>query len=140
MTTIKNFSPYKIVKKAMENLKPNEVKVIAGRFGIDEDRKTLSSIGKELNLSRERIRQIEKEGLKKLASKIVDRKNIPWCNNSMIPIPAKVQAHTIPKCRNLTLDLIFENAIAEARTGKIIIPCCFAKKTTTLSTDKPRVI
>jgi len=75
MTTIKNFSPYKIVKKATENLKPNEIKVIAGRFGIDEDRKTLSSIGKELNLSRERIRQIEKEGLKKLASKIVDRKN-----------------------------------------------------------------
>ncbi|MCL5411098.1 MAG: hypothetical protein M1324_04670 [Patescibacteria group bacterium] len=75
MTEIKNFSPYKIVKKAMVDLKPNEVKVIAGRFGIDEDRKTLSSIGKDLNLSRERIRQIEKEGLRKLASKIVDRKN-----------------------------------------------------------------
>jgi len=73
--TIKNFSPYKVVKKAMADLKPNEIRVIAGRFGIDEDRKTLSLIGKELNLSRERIRQIEKEGLRKLASKIVDRKN-----------------------------------------------------------------
>ncbi len=59
----------------MADLKPNEIRVIAGRFGIDESRKTLSSIGKELNLSRERIRQIEKEGLRKLASKIVDRKN-----------------------------------------------------------------
>jgi len=73
--TIKNFSPYKIVKKALGDLKGNERTVIAGRFGIDEDRKTLSAIGKNLNLSRERIRQIEKEGLKKLASKIVDQKN-----------------------------------------------------------------
>lgn len=75
MTQIKNFNPYKIVKAAMASLKPNEVRVIAGRFGVDEDRKTLSAIGKELNLSRERIRQIEKEGLKKLASSIIDRKN-----------------------------------------------------------------
>lgn len=73
--TIKNFSPYKIVKKALADLKGNEKTVIAGRFGIDEDRKTLSAIGKKLGLSRERIRQIEKEGLKKLSSKIVDQKN-----------------------------------------------------------------
>lgn len=73
--TIKNFSPYKIVRKTLGDLKGNEKRVIAGRFGIDEDRKTLSAIGKELGLSRERIRQIEKEGLRKLASKIVDQKN-----------------------------------------------------------------
>lgn len=73
--TIKNFSPYKIVKKSLLDLKGNEKVVIAGRFGIDEDRKTLSAIGKSLGLSRERIRQIEKEGLKKLASKIIDQKN-----------------------------------------------------------------
>lgn len=75
MTTIKNFSPYKIVKAALVDLKANEQKVISGRFGIDEQRKTLSSIGKELKLSRERIRQIEKEALKKLARKIVESEN-----------------------------------------------------------------
>lgn len=69
---IENFSPYKIIKSALVNLKPNEIKVVTGRFGIDAERKTLSAIGKELNLSRERIRQIEKDALKKLASKIVD--------------------------------------------------------------------
>ncbi len=72
---IKNFSPYKIVKEAMTHLKENERKVIAGRFGIEENRKTLSAIGKELKLSRERIRQIEKEALKKMALLIVEKDN-----------------------------------------------------------------
>jgi DNA-directed RNA polymerase delta subunit len=68
---IKNFSPYKIVKEVISELKPNEVKVILGRFGIDTSFKTLSAIGKDLKLSRERIRQIEREGLKKLAKAFV---------------------------------------------------------------------
>ncbi len=70
--TVKNFSPYKIVREAISGLKQNERKVIASRFGIDTDHKTLSSIGRDLGLSRERIRQIEKDGLKKLAKSIVD--------------------------------------------------------------------
>lgn len=70
--TIKNFSPYNIVKKALGDLKDNERKVISGRFGIDEPRKTLSAIGKSLKLSRERIRQIEKDALRKLSVSIVD--------------------------------------------------------------------
>ena len=72
---IKNFSPYKIVKEALGQLKDNERKVISGRFGIDENRKTLSAIGTELKLSRERIRQIEKDALRKLAGLIVKKDN-----------------------------------------------------------------
>lgn len=72
---IKNFSPYKVVKEAMKELKPNETKVIAGRFGIESKNLTLSAIGKNLRLSRERIRQIEKEAIKKLAKKIINEEN-----------------------------------------------------------------
>lgn len=68
---IKNFSPYTTIKETIAILKPNEKKVILGRFGVDCERKTLSTIGKELDLSRERVRQIEREGLKKLAKSIV---------------------------------------------------------------------
>ena len=72
MTKILNFSPYNVVKNALLELKENERKVISGRFGVNEERKTLSAIGRGLNLSRERIRQIEKEALKKLAVKIIE--------------------------------------------------------------------
>jgi hypothetical protein len=72
---IKNFSPYKVIKEVISELKPNEKKVIVGRFGIETDHKTLSSIGTELKLSRERIRQIERDGLKKLAKKIAEKNN-----------------------------------------------------------------
>lgn len=73
---IKNFSPYKVIKDVISELKANEKKVIVGRFGIETEHKTLSSIGAELDLSRERIRQIERDGLKKLAQKIVEKNNI----------------------------------------------------------------
>ena len=73
--TIKNFSPYKLVKEAIVNLKPNEATVILGRFGIGSEHQTLSAIGRKLQLSRERIRQIEREGLKKVARVIVEKKN-----------------------------------------------------------------
>lgn len=67
------FSPYNVVKQAISGLKANEKTVISGRFGIDEEKKTLSAIGRSLKLSRERIRQIEKEALKKLTFAIVEK-------------------------------------------------------------------
>lgn len=75
MSAIKNFNPYAIVKNSLSLLRKNEVIVISGRFGIGEPRKTLSAIGKDLNLSRERIRQIEKEAMKRLASKISEQQS-----------------------------------------------------------------
>jgi len=73
--TIKNFSPYKIISEAVLALKPNERKVILARFGIDCNRQTLSFVGKKLDLSRERIRQIERDALKKLAKEVVQKNN-----------------------------------------------------------------
>ena len=49
-------------------LTSREQEVIRMRFGIDrETTHTLEEIGSKFNLSRERIRQIEKEALKKIA-------------------------------------------------------------------------
>ena len=48
-------------------LSEREKDVIKKRFGIDEDQAfTLEEIGKEFNVTRERIRQIELKALKKL--------------------------------------------------------------------------
>lgn len=55
--------------KALTLLTPREQEIIKMRFGIGyETEYTLDEIGKHFSLTRERIRQIEKEGFKKLAT------------------------------------------------------------------------
>lgn len=59
----------KNVDEALFKLSPREREVIKMRFGIGyEDSSTLHEIGRKLNLTRERIRQIEKTALYKLGS------------------------------------------------------------------------
>ena len=48
-------------------LTPREEKVLKLRFGIEDGRtRTLEEVGKEFNVTRERIRQIEAKALRKL--------------------------------------------------------------------------
>lgn len=55
------------VKSILATLSPREEKIIRLRFGIGEDAEyTLEEIGKRFNVSRERIRQIEKKALNRL--------------------------------------------------------------------------
>jgi len=57
--------------KLLSTLTPREAKIIKMRFGIGgESEHTLEEIGKSFNLSRERIRQIEAEALRKLRSPV----------------------------------------------------------------------
>jgi RNA polymerase primary sigma factor len=51
----------------LDDLAPNERTVLRRRFGLEgDDPETLEAIGQRLNLSRERVRQIETAGLRKL--------------------------------------------------------------------------
>jgi RNA polymerase primary sigma factor len=55
------------VDKSLDMLSPTEAKVVRLRFGMDDDNPlTLKEIGDKMNLSRERIRQIEAQALNKL--------------------------------------------------------------------------
>lgn len=55
------------IMKTLQTLKPNEKEVIIKRFGlIDGNELTLEEVGQQLNVTRERIRQIESKALKKL--------------------------------------------------------------------------
>ena len=53
--------------KVLETLTDRERKVLRLRFGLDDGRaRTLEEVGREFNVTRERIRQIEAKALRKL--------------------------------------------------------------------------
>ncbi|MGH7808389.1 MAG: sigma-70 family RNA polymerase sigma factor [Thermodesulfobacteriota bacterium] len=59
----------KRIKEALLLLTPREEEIVRLRFGIDQDATyTLDEIGRKFDLTRERIRQIEKRALEKLAT------------------------------------------------------------------------
>lgn len=64
------------IETVLEQLNEREKAVIKLRFGImdDESDRTLEEIGKELNVTRERVRQIESSAIKKLKHPKVGRR------------------------------------------------------------------
>ncbi len=55
------------IREMLKLLDEKEALVLKWRFGLDDDRpRTLQEIGKELGLTRERIRQIEQKAMRKL--------------------------------------------------------------------------
>ena len=51
----------------LKSLTPREERVIALRFGLEDGRaRTLEELGREFNVTRERVRQIEAKALHKL--------------------------------------------------------------------------
>ena len=53
--------------EVLDTLTPREEKVLRLRFGLDDGKaRTLEEVGKEFNVTRERIRQIEAKALRKL--------------------------------------------------------------------------
>ena len=57
------------LKEALEALTERERQVVILRYGLaDAEPKTLEEIGRRLGLTRERVRQIELDSLKRLAS------------------------------------------------------------------------
>jgi len=62
-----------LVRKVLTTLTPREGKILAMRFGLDDGKsKTLEEIGERMGVTRERIRQIQEEALKKMRVKITE--------------------------------------------------------------------
>ena len=64
------------ITNVLEQLSEREQAVIKMRFGIMDDQsdRTLEEIGKELSVTRERVRQIESSAIKKLKHPKVGRR------------------------------------------------------------------
>ncbi|GAA3599959.1 RNA polymerase sigma factor [Nonomuraea rosea] len=69
------------LRGVLNNLSPRESKIVALRFGlVDGKPHTLDEIGKYLGLTRERIRQLEKESLSKLRHPSNTRPLLDWAS------------------------------------------------------------
>jgi RNA polymerase primary sigma factor len=61
--------------EVLASLTPRERKVLELRFGLEDGRsRTLEEVGREFNVTRERIRQIEAKALRKLRHPTRSRK------------------------------------------------------------------
>jgi RNA polymerase primary sigma factor len=60
------------VREALDDLDANERRVLELRFGLDGESASLEAIGKELGISRERVRQLEQRALARLESQLAD--------------------------------------------------------------------
>ncbi len=64
------------IRKILTDLSDREQQVLHLRYGLDDDRpRTLEEVGKQLNVTRERIRQIEAKALRKLKRKNIRMKD-----------------------------------------------------------------
>ena len=67
-----------LLREVFVTLSPREQAILSLRFGLEDDSpKTLEEIGRRFGVTRERIRQIESEALKKLRSKVEKRDRPP---------------------------------------------------------------
>src|SRR5262249_20118024 len=63
-----------VVREILETLEPRERDVVARRFGLScEHSQTLAQVSRHLRVSRERVRQIELKGLRKLRDALTER-------------------------------------------------------------------
>ena len=60
------------VRRSVASLPEPERRVVELRFGLDGDPQPLESIGRELGISRERVRQLESDALARLADELGD--------------------------------------------------------------------
>jgi RNA polymerase primary sigma factor len=68
--------------EVLDTLTPREAKVLELRFGLRDGRqRTLEEVGKEFDVTRERIRQIESKALRKLRHPSRSRKLKDFLDN-----------------------------------------------------------
>ena len=69
-------------RRALASLSPREEKILRKRFGVGQSSDhTLEEIGKELKVTRERIRQIESKALRKLTHPVRSNKLKTFSDN-----------------------------------------------------------
>ena len=72
--TLRELNPQQVVFSILQSLGEREREIVISRHGLESGQsETLERIGRKLNLTRERVRQIEKEALNKLRKETLPR-------------------------------------------------------------------
>ncbi len=121
------------VHAMLEYLTPRERKIIEMRFGLkDGIGHTLEEVGKEFNVTRERIRQIEAKVLQKLRDhprSVSIRENAPNKAAASFAVTSFMSGKLCPECRKGTLVDIHQ-------TGKLFMKCDHCAYTLSPATSK----
>lgn len=75
--SMQQFRPAEMVDEILQSLKERDRQILIHRYGLGgKEIKTLAAIGNEQNLTRERVRQIEKDLIKNLRKTHLSRENV----------------------------------------------------------------
>ena len=82
--TIAQSEEFKIIMKLLDSIDERDARVLRLRFGLEgQEPLTLKQIGHEVGLTRERVRQIEVEALKRLQAQLKDDKPSRFFKNAI---------------------------------------------------------
>jgi len=64
------------LRRLLDSIAPREARILTLRYGLDDDRPmTLAQIGRKVKLTRERVRQIERDALRRLRTILETREH-----------------------------------------------------------------
>lgn len=88
--SLSQFKPSEVVKEILDLLKERDRRILIHRYGLEgAESKTLAAIGQEQNLTRERVRQIEKDLLKHLKKTSLQKESFAQAKDFLLNIVAE---------------------------------------------------
>jgi Sigma-70, region 4 len=85
--SLSQFKPSDVVKEVLDLLKERDRRILINRYGLEgNESKTLAAIGQEQNLTRERVRQIEKDLLKQLKKTSLQKQSFASAKDFLLDI------------------------------------------------------
>lgn len=116
---VQTFEPLLTVAKVLDSLKERDKTILKKRYGLQgHNSETLETVGKELQLTRERVRQIEKSLLKQLRAQV---KNLEHFQTSKELLKTTINEHGGIMAEVDLLEHLGIQAIEEANAVRFIL-------------------
>lgn len=85
--SLSQFRPTEVVKEILSSLKERDRQILIHRYGLEgSETKTLAAIGQEQNLTRERVRQIEKDLIRQMRKSSLQKQSFASAKEFLLSI------------------------------------------------------